>query len=349
MAYRLFYATDGRGNFGDDLNQWLWKQLLPERFADRSDNWVSVIGTIIDEAKMPEGDKKIVFSSGFGMGAPPKNIKDKSWDVVCVRGPLTAEILDLPADKAVTDGALLLAALPEYAEPVLEDQRRGVYFMPHHDAFTWGGWKEAAEQAGVEFLDPRDDSKETIEKIRYAKLVICDAMHSAIVSDTFRTPWVPVRATLNVNVFKWTDWCCSMGLEYQPISIPPCNVNEYLVRLIRKYIPLPHDKIGSRDTVIRASKAYIRHVRKENKFEPQWFLSKLRTVLSALAIKGANILAKTGLFASINQRLSKKSAQVLEGIASGAVKPTLSADETYRQKLSLMEVKLKELDRLAQS
>ncbi len=27
---RLYYFKDPRGNFGDDLNPWLWKQLWPE-------------------------------------------------------------------------------------------------------------------------------------------------------------------------------------------------------------------------------------------------------------------------------------------------------------------------------
>lgn len=67
---RLFYYKDKDGNFGDDLNMWLWDRLLPNAFDDSQDEWISVIGSII-HSDMPEGKKKLVFSSGAGCGHAP--------------------------------------------------------------------------------------------------------------------------------------------------------------------------------------------------------------------------------------------------------------------------------------
>src|SRR5690606_33926967 len=117
-----------------------------------------------------------VFSSGAGYGPPPAGFGGARWNVVCVRGPLSADVLGLDRKLAVTDGAMLLGTLPEF-EPLGESERHGVVFMPHHNAAAFGAWREASRRAGVEFIDPRDDSYESVERIRRARLVVADAMH----------------------------------------------------------------------------------------------------------------------------------------------------------------------------
>lgn len=224
---KLFYYKDPHGNFGDDVNAWLWNRFIPEAFADEDDGVTfSGIGTIIGPRMHGEG-KWIVFGSGIGYGPPPATFGSADWKIPCVRGPLTVRMLGLPQSAAVVDPAVLIGALPEYA-PIPESERKGVLFMPHHEALSTGDWKTAAENAGLEFVDPRADAKETIERLRRAKLVVADAMHAAIVSDCLRTPWVAVSTSSETSTFKWLDWTQSLGMGYAPRRLPASTAQEGL-------------------------------------------------------------------------------------------------------------------------
>ena len=73
---KLMYYRDERGNFGDDLNPWLWERLLPGFLDDRDDVLLVVIGTILNHA-IPAEPVKVVFGSGVGYGNLP--ILDDRW------------------------------------------------------------------------------------------------------------------------------------------------------------------------------------------------------------------------------------------------------------------------------
>ena len=216
----LYFREHALTNFGDDLNAWMWSELLPGMWDPADDVWLCGIGTILNKEMMPPGRKWIVAGSGVGYGLPPEDFGGPSWRILAVRGPLTAKVLGIDSGFAVTDGAILLSALPEYA-PLPESERHGIVFMPHYQSLPAGNWQESCEAAGFEFLDPREDSKSIVRRIRSAKFVLADAMHAAIVADTVRVPWIPLVTSPNINTFKWLDWTLSMGVEYHPTKLAP--------------------------------------------------------------------------------------------------------------------------------
>ena len=223
----LYYVDDDRSNFGDDLNRWLWKRLLGSAL-DVDDGTVLLgIGTILARGFVPPARKYIVLSSGVGYDAPPSDFGGPSWQVLAVRGPLTASVLELTPDKAATDGAALLRLLPA-CEPLPESERSGIVFMPHYESLAAGNWRQVSEMAGVEFLDPCADSEITVQRIRRARLVIADAMHAAIVADALRVPWIPVVLSPHSSTFKWLDWTMSLDLPYRPVTIPASTLLEAL-------------------------------------------------------------------------------------------------------------------------
>lgn len=221
---RLFYYKSRSGNFGDDLNGWLWKRLAPEVWSDDSETLFTGIGTIIGNP-MPASKRIVVFSSGFGYSPIPADWNTSRWNVAAVRGPLTAKILNLPSDDAVADGALLLRTLPDFAV-VPQSQRNGTIFVPHHAALRTPGWQEASDRAGIELLDPRRDSHDVIRRISSAKLVIADSMHAAIIADAMRVPWIPVATSNHISTFKWLDWAKSLEVIYEPtrLSAPSADL-----------------------------------------------------------------------------------------------------------------------------
>ncbi|MGE5091251.1 MAG: polysaccharide pyruvyl transferase [Bacillota bacterium] len=227
---KLWYYRDPAGNFGDDLNPWLWSRLLPGFFDGRPDSLFLGIGTII-RAGLPAAARKVVLGSGMGYGEPPH--LDPTWEFHCVRGPLTAARLGLPASLAATDAAALVSTVFDGGRY----PRRAVSFMPHHVSATLFDWRPLCRRLGIRYVDPTAAVEPTLAALAGSRLVIADAMHAAILADTLRVPWVPVTIYGHANPFKWNDWCASLDLNYEPVRLPAPfdNSNERPLRRLRGY------------------------------------------------------------------------------------------------------------------
>lgn len=212
-----FYRGDVP-NFGDELNAFMWDRLLPPGFLDEDGRELFVgIGSIIwDSYPDAASDKAIkhVMGSGYGGYTAAPDMTDGSWDVVWIRGPLTAQRLGLDPALAITDAAVLLRAidLPPPAAPA------GPAFMPHFQSIDRGNWQRVCELAGVTYLDPRRDPLELIAQIRAASVLITEAMHGAIVADALRVPFIAMTPTHPNHRYKWDDWAKSVDLPMQAIK-----------------------------------------------------------------------------------------------------------------------------------
>lgn len=220
MDKRLQLLYWDGGNFGDDLNIWLWSKLLsnvvdtgtPYKRQGERPLFVG-IGTILSNA-LPKSQSKIIFGSGAGYNGFPT--VDSSWKVYCVRGPLTAQQLGLDSKYAITDPAALIRTID------LPDAPRefSYAFMPHHSSINGTDWKTVCESLGIKYIDPTQDFEKCLHDIQASEIVIAEAMHAAIVADALRVPWIPVNFHgRDINSFKWNDWCQSLGLEYSPHTL----------------------------------------------------------------------------------------------------------------------------------
>lgn len=223
---KLYYFRSEAGNFGDDLNLWLWPRLLDQPFqgfchhsrAERSANEREEtlflgIGTLLNDT-VPDRPVKIVFGAGAGYGPPPA--LNERWRFLCVRGPLTARRLGLASDLAVTDPAVLvrLCELPPPAE------RARFSYMPHVRSAQIELWRGVCQDLGVRFIHPGQGVERVIAEIRGTEILLTEAMHGAIVADALRVPWVPISSYDYINHFKWQDWCGSLRLSYRPVRLP---------------------------------------------------------------------------------------------------------------------------------
>lgn len=221
---RLYYQNAVHGNFGDALNEWLWRQMLPGMWDDDGVVFVG-IGTLIDKA-IPEARLRVIFGSGAGYAPPPDGVASPSgnWRIYGVRGPLTARVLGLSERLAVTDSAILLNGIAELkGEP-----RSSTVFVPHWKSVRFGAWQAICRELGIEFVDPCRDSREVIRAIATARKVVAESMHAAIIADAFRVPWTPVALSREVSPFKWADWSLSLDVEYRPFCLPPSTRIEAL-------------------------------------------------------------------------------------------------------------------------
>lgn len=208
---KLHYFTDAP-NFGDALNPWLWPQLLGDVLDADSSTLLLGIGTILTN-RIPAAETYHVLGSGAGYHDAPR--LDSRWHVHAVRGPLTAQALGLPAERAATDAAYLLRTVP------LPDPRPGpaIGFMPHFRAMPHTPWRRLCERAGLRYIDPLLPVDDCLAAIRGCECLIAEAMHGAIVADACRVPWIPVVTGGHILDFKWRDWLLSVELEYRPQRI----------------------------------------------------------------------------------------------------------------------------------
>lgn len=211
---QLYYFKDKEGNFGDDLNPWLWQQLFPDFFNDTDADLFVGVGTLLNH-RIPPAPAVTVFGSGHGYGRLPAS--NANWTFYCVRGPLTAQALGLPAELAITDPASLVAQL--YTPPVQKQYK--VSFMPHCESARLGDWAKVCQQAGIHFLDPRKPFLQVFDGIRQSEILLTEAMHGAILADSFRVPWIPVKAYPHISEYKWQDWLQSVQVKAEFSAIPP--------------------------------------------------------------------------------------------------------------------------------
>ena len=112
---KVLYYKSPRGNFGDDLNPLIWREVLSPACFDVEDVVLLGIGSIFrDDYLSPPataGKRVFVLGSGAGTGPLPSLWPNDKWSILAVRGPLTGRLIGMP-DKAITDSAALLATIP---------------------------------------------------------------------------------------------------------------------------------------------------------------------------------------------------------------------------------------------
>ncbi len=207
-------------NFGDALNPYILERLFPDFFDEELDHLFIGIGSILGlngrTIHHKAVKKRIVFTSGYAAGnisiygKAPKI--DENWDVRCVRGPLTAKLLNLDKKLAVADGAVLMHYL--YHEKA--KKRYPFSYMPHHASMDiFNGWEKLLESCSMHLIDPRKDIQQVLKELSSTECLITEALHGAIVADALRIPWFGVKTYPHINEFKWNDWGQSlkMGIE----------------------------------------------------------------------------------------------------------------------------------------
>lgn len=210
MKLHYYQGLNGVGNFGDQLNPYLWSRLLPDLERRGSPEWIFVgIGTLLNE-RLPKAKRTIVFGAGVGYGSAVPS-PDPSWQVYFVRGPRSATALGLSSRAALTDPGILVAR-------VWREQpraRRRCAFMPHwNNANSWV--QRLCHDVDIAYIDPRWPVEKVLRSIAESRVLLSEAMHGAIVADALRIPWIPIRSGSGVLTFKWLDWCESIGSPYVP-------------------------------------------------------------------------------------------------------------------------------------
>jgi succinoglycan biosynthesis protein ExoV len=228
---KLYYYRAPRSNFGDELNSWIWPQLLPGFFDDDESSIFLGIGSTLYDF-LPASSRKVVFGAGYG-GYTPVPIIDARWRFYFVRGRMTAEKLRLDVSMAVGDAAILVRS-GEVPRPA---KTHKASFMPHWESAHHGDWADIARAAGLHYIDPSSDVERVLTDILASEVVITEAMHGAIVADALRVPWIAVRPLQTRHRMKWLDWASVLDLDVRFGTLPPSNALECAVTVTRSKEP----------------------------------------------------------------------------------------------------------------
>ncbi len=212
-----YYWESQHGNFGDDLNLWLWDFLIPGFRDVHAETLLVGVGTVLNRVLLPEGRHKLVLGSGFGYGTLPDMSDKNEWDIRCVRGPLTAQKVGIDPKLGIIDPAIMVAEMPEFKNLPKKHKKS---FVPHWESAAAGIWPVICGAVGLHYIDPRGDAKEVIRDIAQSELIVAESMHGAILADAFRVPWVAVTTSSSINSFKWSDWAQTVGVTYRPRHVP---------------------------------------------------------------------------------------------------------------------------------
>lgn len=234
-------------NFGDELNPLIWSSLLGEKLNNDNNVVFLGIGSLLNdtlENKIPRQSIKIIFGTGVGYGSRPLRL-DESYKVFCVRGPLSSKALGISEDYAITDGALLIRNL---VTDVHRNKIHKVGYAPHWTNHT-KRLANLCKSMGIHYIDPtKENVLDVIDEILGCEVIFAEAMHAAIVADSLRVPWVPIRSTREVIPFKWKDWCLSIKVDYSPHTIAPLGEGEGFIGALKhgikeKYVAYQLSKI----------------------------------------------------------------------------------------------------------
>lgn len=323
---RIVYYKDAVGNFGDDLNELIWPRVLPEDVRAAPDTVLVGIGSLLDQARfrdVPTAGKRVfVLGSGAAYGALPPGWED--WDYLAVRGKLTASLIERP-EAAITDSAALLARLPDL---VPQAERRDILFMPHHRTLVNSRWQDAAERAGLVFVDPQWTPDRILACYGRARLVVTEAMHGAIVADTLRIPWVPVMISPEVSVFKWRDWASSLDLPFNPIAVPATTrLEAFRYDRITRLTEASGRTVGRVDTAQTSEADLLAEFRRNYREEP-------KVIDSVVAPGGVKAVIKRAIQAFDGPRVAA-AARALRAAAQGPA--YLSNDAVFADRLGRLE------------
>ncbi|MEO0934797.1 MAG: polysaccharide pyruvyl transferase family protein, partial [Cyanobacteria bacterium J06641_2] len=189
-------------------------QLIPD-VLDNDESVAFVgIGSLINDGlahRTRHASKRVIFGTGVGYGKSTEVKLDESYKIYCLRGSLSAKALGVEEDLGVTDGAVLIRRV--YKNDAKKTYRFS--YMPHYE-LAGKGWENVCKQLGFGYIDPRWTVEEVLSAISQTEVLLCEAMHGAIVADALRVPWIPVVTNSTILSFKWQDWCSSIGVEYKP-------------------------------------------------------------------------------------------------------------------------------------
>lgn len=282
MQYAYFKSE--QGNFGDDLNEWLWPRLFGNTDLNTNYAFWGIGSILYNENKLIDkmrDKRKIVFGTGIRPSETYQPFKlDESWDIRFLRGPLSASALGNKFPY-ITDAAYALRQLNNFDSLIETPKKYEISLMPYFRSVNFFNWEKVCQELGYHFISPFSENgvEHTIREIAASKHLITEAMHGAIVADVLRVPWhryiltTPHTEGAAVSEFKWNDWLMSVKI-YEMMST---HIKFYRKTFLNKYVKWATRNILSIEIFYKPE--VLKNIVSNLKLVNQYYLSTNESIL----------------------------------------------------------------------
>ena len=130
----------------------------------------------------------------------------------------------------------------------------------------------------MEGISPADPVDEVITQLKQTECLFAEAMHGAIIADSLRIPWLPIKAYGTINEFKWNDWTSSMQLDFNFNSINAMYSKELIEILVKNKTKLNNKLIQK--TLVGTYQAYQNSFMRKSTMRKLEQLKKMKPILS---------------------------------------------------------------------
>lgn len=228
----LYFGKFKSSNFGDDLNYFIIKELtgmslvcynnlLFRKLGLKITN-ISCIGSVID---MLTDNKTIVW--GTGAISAQRQMSEKPYKVLAVRGPLTRKFLlenGISCPKCYGDPALLLPRL--YTPKFIKKFKVGI--IPHYVDLNNEVVIRLLKLFGADCklinVSCYGHWHDIVDEIVSCEFILSSSLHGLIVSDAYCIPnvWVEFSNKVWGNGFKFYDYYASVNRD----NVSPCIIED---------------------------------------------------------------------------------------------------------------------------
>jgi len=244
MKYLYFKSVNG--NFGDDLNPWLWPKVFDDSLNENDNSYFLGIGSILHSQNKDLNNisdrKKIIFGTGVRPSNNYTDLKiDDTWDIRFLRGPYSARALG-NQHEYITDAAYAIRQLECFKGLMRQEKKYEISVMPYFHSVEYFDWEQISKDLGYHYISPYSEQgvEHTLKEIAASKYLISEAMHGAIIADVLRVPWkrfvltTPHTEGGRVSDFKWNDWLNSVEIYKTNVVYTPFYENARLTPHIKR-------------------------------------------------------------------------------------------------------------------
>ncbi|SDE83863.1 polysaccharide pyruvyl transferase family protein [Limimaricola pyoseonensis] len=213
-----YRRPDHRPNFGDDLSP-----LVLELATGRGVRHAALgrceamgIGSILQiaakgPARLALGLRRLagrpvaVWGSGL---VKPRTLPRAGFDLLALRGPLTAEALGSVPGVPTGDPGLLARRMAGTGA-----RRHDIGVVAHYVDKDRPELRELAALPGVALIDVEAPPREVIDRINGCRSIVSSSLHGLIVADALQIPCLRVRFSDRIvgGDFKYRDYCLGAG------------------------------------------------------------------------------------------------------------------------------------------
>lgn len=211
----LIYYKSKIGNFGDDLNELIWDELIPNYAIKKTNVDLVGIGSILDD-RLDNSRPKIILGSGIRDFLYTPNPQTIISELSFVRGPVSAKVMSLPF---ITDSAYAYALTKSYKDLATINKKFKISYIPYFEQVHNFDWDLFSKITNFHVIRPTDPIDQVLLEVSQSEKIITSAMHGAIIADIFRIPWLRLKFAKQgnekslISELKWTDWQASIYID----------------------------------------------------------------------------------------------------------------------------------------